>query len=487
MKKVLLLLTLCLVLLCAVLLVNTLRFTSRQVQVEPVRAVGVDEGAAAERLAQALRIQTVSYQDGAQTSGDAFLALHRHLEQAYPKTHATLGRELVSGYSLLYTWKGRNEKLKPVLLAAHQDVVPVEPETARRWSQPPFEGRISDGFVWGRGALDDKSGVLGLLEAVELLLGENFQPERTIYFAFGEDEEVGGELGAARVAELLRQRGVELEYVLDEGLAITEGILPDIDRPVALIGVAEKGHVSVELSAEVEGGHSSMPPQQTAIGILSAAVNRLEANQMPASIEGVQRQTFEHLGPEMPFGKRLVMANLWLFKPLVVRLLSASPSSNAAIRTTTAVTIIEGGLKENVLPSRARAVVNFRILPGDSVEGVLAHVRETVNDTRIRIAKFGTGAREPSAVSSTDTQGYQTVQKTIRQVFPETLVAPALVVAGTDSRHYSALTNHIYRFLPMRVRPEDVKRLHGVDERISVADYAGFVKFYYHLIRNSAQ
>lgn len=486
-KRILLVLSLCLLLLAAVLLINTLRFTSKQIQVAPIQPVSVDEGSVAPRLAQALRFQTVSYQDAAQMKGEEFLGLHKYLEETFPKVHSTLTKELVGDYSLLYTWKGRDERLKPVLLMGHQDVVPVEPETLANWEQPPFEGRIIQGHIWGRGALDDKFALLSIMEAVEMHLAQGFQPQRTIYLAFGHDEEVGGHGGAAKIAELLRKRNVELEYILDEGLSISEGILPDISKPVALIGIADKGYLSLELSVEVESGHSSMPPQQTAIGILSKAVSRLEERQMPASIDGVTHQMFDYIGPEMPFSKRLVMANLWLFKPLVARKLSTSPATNAGVRTTTAATIIEAGVKENVLPSRARAVVNFRPLPGDSIERVIAHVVEVINDPRVKVKKFGISNSEPTAISDVNASGFQIIQRTMRQVFPEALVAPALCVGGTDSDHYAKLSNNIYRFSPLRLHSEDLKRLHGINERTSIKDYAGSVKFYYQLISNSAQ
>lgn len=486
-KRILLVLALAVAVLASVLVVNTLRFTSRQIAVEPVQPLGVDEGAAAGRLAGALRFQTVSSEEAGRVRGEEFEGLHRYLEENFPKAHAALTRESVGDYSLLYTWRGQDESLKPVLLAAHQDVVPVGPETVAGWEQPPFEGRVAGGYVWGRGALDDKSNLLALMEAVEALVGEGFRPRRTVYLAFGADEEVGGAGGAARMAELLRARNVALEYVLDEGLAVTEGIIPDVSQPVATVGVAEKGFVSLELVVEGAGGHSSMPPPQTAVGILGAAVARLEERQMPASLDGVTRQLLEHVGPEMPFGKRLVMANLWLFGPLVVRKLAESPGTNAGVRTTTAATVIGGGVKENVLPASARAVVNFRILPGDRIESVVAHAREAVADPRVKINRLGAFAAEPSAVSGTDTAGFQTVRRTIRQLFPDTLVAPALVLGATDSRHYARLTTDIYRFSPMRVRREDVERIHGTNERISVKDYAACVKFYHQLMKNSAQ
>ena len=383
--------------------------------------------------------------------------------------------------------EGRDEKLRPILLMAHQDVVPVDPETLSGWQQPPFEGRIADGFVWGRGSLDDKFSLLGIMEAVEMHLARGLRPRRTIYLAFGHDEEIGGHRGAARIAELLAGRSGELEYVLDEGLAINEDLIPGLAKPVALVGVADKGYVSVALSVDVESGHSSMPPPQTAIGILSAAVSRLEAHPMPASVEGVQRQVLEHLGPEMPFGSRLLMANLWLFAPLVERKLSERPNTNAGIRTTTAATMFSAGIKENILPSQARAIVNFRILPGDSIEGVLGHVGRVIDDPRVRVEKLEASAGEPSAVSDVDTAGFRTIQRTLREVFPEVVVAPALCVGGTDSEHFAKLSNAVYRFSPLRLGPEDMNRLHGINERTSVKDYAGSVRFYHRLIANSAR
>ena len=485
-KRFFLVFALLLVLFASILVVKTLRFPSKQIRVEAIQPVVVDEGNAASRLAEALRFQTVSYQDVAQVKTQEFLSLHRYLEQAFPKVHSVLSKEVVADYSLLYIWRGRNEQLKPILLMAHQDVVPVEPQTLPDWQQPPFEGRIDDGHIWGRGALDDKFALISIMEAVEMHLAKGFQPERTIYLAFGHDEEIGGHNGAAKIAELLRLRNVAFEYVLDEGLAITDGVVPDLTTPVALIGVADKGYFSLELTVEIESGHASMPPEQTAIGVLSAAVTKLEAKPMPTNIEGVQRQTLEYLGPEMPFGKRLVMANLWLFKPIVARKLAASPSTNAGIRTTTAATIFESGIKENVLPTRARAVVNFRILPGDTSELVIAHVNEVVNDARVKVKRFGVSNSEPTPVSPVDTAGFQIIQRTMREVFVDVIVAPALCVGGTDSKHYIGLTNSIYRFSPIHLRPEDMKRLHGVNERTSIKDYAASVKFYYQLIHNSA-
>ena len=452
---------------------------------EPAGTVAVPEGAA-ERLAGAVRFRTISHGDPTAFDGAAFLALHDYLRASFPRVHAALRRETVASHSLLYTWEGSDPSLRPILLAGHLDVVPVEPGTERRWREEPFGGRVAGGFVWGRGAIDNKSTVLGTLEAVEMLLAAGFRPARTVYLAYGHDEEVGGMRGAREIAALLRRRGVELEMVLDEGGVIGDGVLPGVAAPTALVGIAEKGFVSVELRTRTAGGHSSLPPRQSAVGILSAAVARLEATPMPARLEGPTRQLFERVGPRFPPAQRAVFANLWATRRLVLRKLEGTPTTNAMVRTTTAVTIFQAGTKENVLPSQARAVVNFRILPGDSVADVLAHVRQAIADPRVEVGRTASFSAEPSPVSSTESASYRTLERTIRSVAPDAVVAPYLVVVVTDSRHYGPLSRNVFRFLPLRLTSDDLARMHGSDERIAVRDYADAIRFYRQLVVNAA-
>ncbi|HEX9940402.1 MAG TPA: M20 family peptidase [Thermoanaerobaculia bacterium] len=485
MRRILAVLGLALLVLIAVILVRTALVKSRQVQAEPVRDLTIDARAAAGRLAGALRFPTVSHEGGANVEAGAFLGLHQYLERSFPRVHAALAREPVADYSLLYTWKGRNPALPPILLMSHLDVVPVEPGTERQWVHPPFAGAIDRGYVWGRGALDDKVGVLGLLEAIETLLARGFQPQRTVYLAFGHDEEIGGRKGAAAIAALLERRGVRPELILDEGGAIIEGMVPGVDRPAAMVGTAEKGSLSVELVATSEGGHSSMPPPHTAIGRLSAAIARLEDNPMPARIGGATKRSFEYLAPEMPFGPRLVLANLWLFGPLAERQFASEPAGNARIRTTTAATIFQGGVKENVLPHRARAVVNFRILPGDTIAGVLRHVRTTVGPG-IKVAPVSPFNSEPSPESDVAAPAFGLIQKTLAQVFPGSVVSPNLLPGATDTRHYVRLSRNVYRFAPVRMKAEDLSRIHGTNERVGVENYGEVVRFYAQLLRNGA-
>ena len=485
MKKILAFLGLAILVLAAILLVRASTLESRQIKAEPVTDLGVDAKAAAQRLAGAVRFPTISHEGGQNVEAQAFLGLHRYLQASFPRVHQALRREVVAGYSLLYTWPGWKPDLPPILLMSHLDVVPVEPGTEKQWTHPPFSGAIADGYIWGRGTLDDKVSVLGVLEGVEMLLAQGFQPERTVLLAFGHDEEVGGLRGAATIAKLLESRGVRPAMILDEGGIIAKGMVDGLDSPVAMISTAEKGFVTVELTARGQGGHSSMPPRSTAIGRVAAAVQKLEQNPMPARIDGPTREAFEFLAPELPLGKRLPLANLWLFEPLVLKQFSGEPGSDARLRTTTAATMIRGGVKENVLPSEARAWVNFRILPGDSVESVLEHVREIVGPG-IQVAVSGVQATEPSPESQTDAGPFRLLQTTLSQVFPGTLASPNLLSGGTDTKHFQKLSQNVYRFIPVPVTAEDLERFHGTNERVGVQDYAGAVRFYAQLVRNAA-
>jgi carboxypeptidase PM20D1 len=486
MRKILGALLLLLIVLAAVALERTFTFHSRQPQAAPVAVESLDTAALAQRLAGALRFKTVSYQDSSQFDAREFEGFQRYLRATFPRLHAALKLENVNGYGLLYEWTGADPNLPPIVLLAHQDVVPVEPGTESRWTEPPFEGRIAGGYVWGRGALDDKGSLVGILEAVEHLVAAGAKPRRTVYLAFGHDEEVGGRRGAGRIADLLASRNVHPELVLDEGGALATGLVAGIAAPVALVGIAEKGYVTVRLTAQAEGGHSSMPPDETAVGILAAAIVRLEHQQMPRAIRGPTATMFDYLGPEMSFGPRLVMANRWLFGGILARQFGATPQGNAMLRTTTAPTVLQAGVKENVLPSSARALVNFRILPGDSVESVVEHVRQAVRDSRISVSPLEETKSNPSGVTSVDSEPFQLLARTIRQVIPGAVVTPWLVVGATDSRHYARLTPNVLRFMGTAITKDDLRRVHGTDERVGVQAYADAVRVYLQLLRNAA-
>lgn len=475
-----------LVLLALALGINMWRQGSRQVAVPPAPAPALDLNAAAARLAGALRLRTVSSLENPAASAAEFDALHAYLARHYPRVHATLQREVVGQQALLFTWKGRDVYAPPVAILSHQDVVPIAPGTEKAWSVEPFSGELKDGFIWGRGALDNKGNLFAQMEAIESLLGQGFQPQRTMYFAMGADEEVSGLRGAVPITELLQSRGVKLDWVLDEGLLVLDGVLPGLAKPAALIGVAEKGYATFFLSLDTAPGHSSMPPQKSAIGQMSAALARLEATPMPGAIRGVAGDMFGTLAPEMNGINRLMLSNLWLTAPLVQGQLEKSPSSNAMLRTTTALTIVRAGNKDNVLPGRAEAAVNFRVLPGDTLASVQAHLRQALGNDAIQIKPYP-GNAEPSPISPTAHEGYRRVERAVREVFPEAVVAPGLMTAATDSRHFTSLSPAVYRFSPIRVSGEDLARFHGTNERLSVAAYGDMIRFYLQVLRGDAQ
>ena len=484
---------LCLVLLLGgVLAVNTLRKGSQQIGVTPLAALAVDEAAVAARLGEAVQLRTISSREDADLNADQFKLFHALLQAKFPKVHSTLKREVVGDLSLLYTWEGSNPKAQPVLFLAHQDVVPVAPGTEGDWKLPPFSGEVKDGFVWGRGSWDDKGNLMSQLEAAEMLLASGYKPERTIYFAFGADEEVSGLRGAAKISALLAERKVRAGLVIDEGLMVLDGMMPGITKPTALIGVAEKGYMSLVLKVSATPGHSSMPPEKgtSAVAMMSAALKRLDDEQLPAGITGVAKEMFDTLAPEMSGFSRVALSNLWLFGPLIKKQLEVSPGTNALMRTTTALTIVNAGNKENVLPGRGEATINFRLLPGDTKEQVLEHAR-TVVAQAVGKGKYELvvlpGAVDASKVAPTASPEYKLLNKTIREVFPDALVAPGLMVAATDSIHYSPISDDIFKFSPIRANVQDLKLFHGTNERLSIKNYADAIRFYHRLMSESAK
>jgi carboxypeptidase PM20D1 len=482
MKRLLVLLLLAGAALAGVLGFNAWRARPLAVTIERL-ALPLDEAALARRLAAAIAIPTLSPTRDAPAL-DAFHALQAQLAADFPRTHAGLERETVNGASLLYRWPGR-AACAPLLLAAHQDVVPIEPGTESDWTHAPFSGAIADGYVWGRGAIDDKASLLAILEAVEHLLGTGFVPACPVWLAFGHDEEVGGDAGAKAIAARLQARGVVPAFVLDEGGALTQGTFAGLDVPLATIGVAEKGYLSVRLSARGEGGHSSMPPRHSAIGRVAAAVARLEADRPAAALGAVQRELLARVAPHLPFGKRLVLANLWISGPLVESLLGAVPASDATLRTTTAPTMFHAGVKDNVLAQQAEAIVNFRIRPGDSIAGVLAHVRAAVDDPQVEVEAYGGFGSEPTAPAPWDNAAFALIESALRSASAEAqlVVAPYVTNGATDARHYAALTPNLYRFAPFKLMPDELAAFHGTDERIAITEHARAVRFYVALLR----
>jgi carboxypeptidase PM20D1 len=488
MRRILLGIATALVLLVAVVVGRTLMVPVYKPV--PAREVSAfDANTVAQHLADAVKFRTISWQDGAPAediaaSGAAFIAFRDWIETTYPNVAKTLTREIVSDYSLLYTWKGVEPALKPVLLMSHSDVVPVVPGTEKNWTHDPFAGVIADGHIWGRGTMDTKNGIIGMLEAAEALIAKGFQPKRTIMFAFGHDEEIGGRNGNAKIAALLVERKIELEFVVDEGGMISNGALPGIAAPVALVGIAEKGSVTLELTAKSAGGHSSAPPaiKETAIGRLAHAIEKLgDTPPFESGFDDTTRGTVVGMMPATSFMSRMAVANLWLFEPLVERALAGSTGGAAQLHTTIAPTIVVGGVKDNVLPPEAKARINFRIHPRDTVDGVVEKVKAALADNQVDVSIAGAG-REPSPISDKSGEQFAHIKRTLESVRPGVLVVPNLVIAGTDSRYYFPLTKNVFRMIPNELGQGDLERFHGTNERVSISSTRQVADYFYTLM-----
>ncbi len=466
------------ILLLIALVLKTAFYTSKQVNIKNVEIAGVSESSVA-HLGMAIGFKTISNMDNNLVDTAVFRAFHSFLETAYPLVHQNMGKELFNHSALLYKIEGSNKSLKPIVLLAHQDVVPVVEE---EWDEAPFSGKIENGVIWGRGALDNKGSLIAIMEAMEMLFNLGFQPERTTYLAFGDDEEVGGN-GAIAMAAELEKRGVDAEMVLDEGMVITKGIVPMIEQPVATIGTSEKGYLTVELACKYEGGHSSMPNAETAISILSNAIVKVTENRPAATFTQPVNDFMGFIGPEISWPARVVFANKWLLGGILKGIYTSSSPGNATVRTTTAPTMVSGGIKDNVLPTTAKATINFRLLPNISTDELVKYLRKVIDDWRVDITVLE-GAREPAPVSSVETYAFSTIQKTVGQVFEGTLVAPTLMLGSSDSRHYSKVSKNIYRFAPYQLRNEDLATIHGANEKISIENYQAMIRFYYQLIKN---
>lgn len=472
MKKIIYSLSGLFAVLAIILLFNTLTLTSRQVEPDELDRPDIPV-VVFQHLSEAVRFQTISFSEDSEPDSASFNGFHRFLESTFPLVHQNLDLEKVNQYSLLYTWKGTDPSKKPLILMSHQDVVPVDQPTLGDWEAGPFEGKITDTHIIGRGTMDDKGSLMAVMESVEMLLKEGFAPSRTLYLAFGHDEEVGGSNGAARIASHLKEKGVRAAMTLDEGGFIAEDMIPGVESPVAMVNLAEKGFASFRLIVETRGGHSSQPPRDNTIGMLARAIVELENNQLPYKLVEPINYQFDYMGAELPFFKKLAFANPWMFKKPILEALNA--------HTTTAPTIIEGGVKNNVIPTVAEATINFRILPGETIESVQAHIQTTVGD-KIKVEPVGF-LTNPSPVSGIDSKAFTDLEKTIRSVFPTTIVVPGLVGGGTDARYFYEISDDVYRFYPIRIGPESMTRFHGIDEKISKENYLEIIEFTYQLIR----
>ena len=433
------------------------------------------------KLQALVRIPTVSDRDPARVDSGAFDRLHEELRRLFPLLHDRLELTRVGTHGLLFHWPGRAAD-KPVVLMAHLDVVPVDESAA--WQHPPFGADIADGAVWGRGTLDDKGCVTAICEAVERLLEAGREPAQDVWLSFGCDEEVSGTSAVAAVDALVR-RGVQPWLVLDEGGAVAHDAFPGVKRPVAAIGVAEKGSTSVELRVEGRGGHASTPARNGPTVRLARAVLRIDRSPMPARLPDTTVELMRRLAPHLPLPFRPLVGHADRVRPLLAMVLTSAGAEAAALaRTTFAVTTLSGSPALNVIASSATAGVNIRVMPGDSVDDVLAHLRKVVDDRDVEITVLERG--EASAVSPVD-EVFEHVAGLVAEHFPDAVVAPYVQTGATDSRHFTRICEHVYRFAPFRMSKAHRRALHSYDERLDVDAFLAGIDWYQALIEGPAE
>lgn len=443
----------------------------------------VDVAMAAQHLGEAVRFQTVSHQDKAEDQPAEWDRLHAWLQATYPDAHRVMTREVVDGHALVYTWKGTEPALPPIVLMAHQDVVPVTPGSEGAWTHPPFDGAVADGAVWGRGSIDDKGSLVTLFEALDGLAKAGFTPRRTVILVSGHDEEVRGG-GARAAAALLKARGVKAQFVLDEGMVVVADH-PVTHAPVALIALAEKGYATLTVTAPAVGGHSSAPPPQTGVATLAKAVLAIADKPFPMRFSGPGADMLKSLAPHASPTVKMAAANTWLFSPLLVKETSRTPAGAAMLHTTIAPTMLKGSPKENVLPQDAEAWINYRIAPGDTSADVMARAKRAVGDLPVKLAWVKT-PDEPSKVSSTSSEGWKTLSALAADE-SKAPVAPALMTAASDSRYMGPIADDIYRFQPLLLSVKDTEMIHGTNEHMTLANVERMVRFYQRLVETAAR
>lgn len=446
-------------------------------------AQAFDTASAAARLGESIRFQTISHQEPLDNRPEEWTKFQAWLTKTYPRFHETAVRELIADRTLLYRWEGSDKSAQPIIVMAHQDVVPVTPDTEKDWKYPPFAGTIAEGAVWGRGSIDDKGSLIGLFESLEGLAASGFKPKRTIYLVAGHDEEIGG-TGARTVAALFAKRGVMALFTIDEGsLVMTDA--PVIKGPAILIGIAEKGYATLQVDAPAKGGHSSMPPKEIGTVNLAKAVVAINQNQFPARLNGPAAGMIEVLMDRAGGMSRVAVANRWLFDGMIKQIMMASPSSAAMLHTTIAPTMLTGSPKENVLPQTATAKINYRIAPGDTSDDILKRASMAVGNLPVKLS-LSERSRPPTGVSSTDSLGWKLIRAAAESEAKGAVVAPFLVVAGTDSRSMSGVSNDVYRFQPIQLKSSETGMIHGTNEHMTLDNLARMIRFYSRLIATAA-
>lgn len=441
-------------------------------------------------LSDAIKIRTIASDDPETMNWEPFIEFHDFLRERYPLIHEKLSLKVFHNEkgAMLFKWEGKNTSLEPIALLSHQDVVPISEGTWDDWVNPPFDG-VDDGeFIWGRGALDMKNHLIAVCEAVETLLEEGFEPERTVYLCFGHNEEVMTSIdsGAVTICNYFKENGIHLDSIIDEGGAILPiNIKGVINKNLCGIGLGEKGYADVEVAINAKGGHSSASPNHTAIGQLAECVRDIENHQFKGQLSPMMMQLFDKLARNCSYPVRLVSSNYKLLSPVILKILEAIPAGASMVRTVTGVTMASGSPAPNVLPQRATVNVNFRMFPGETIDDVTTHLKKVIRNKKAEIT-VRPGWKNPSAISPTDSRAFKAMEEIGTAINPDNIVAPYLVMGGTDACHYEPVCENIYRFSPFLVNTELLLTTHGTNERIPVSCMADGVAFFKRYIRRLA-
>ena len=465
------------IVLCAI---HTIAFVPKKEEERKYEEANIDKDSAINSLAELVKCKTVSYYEHEKEDDAEFEKLINKLPELFPNVFKNLSfKRFEIGRALLFHWKGKEEGPVTVLMA-HYDVVPVELD---QWTHKPFDAEISDGIMWGRGTLDTKVTFNGILSAAENLLKQNFTPKRDIYFAFSGGEEVNGP-GAKEIVKYFKENNIELECVVDEGGAVVKDVFPGVKEECGLIGIAEKGLMNLKFEVNSNGGHASAPSPHTPVGVLSNACCNIENNPFKMHIDGPAALMFDTLGRHSSLLYRIIFANLWLFKPVLNILCKKKGGElNALVRTTCAFTQMSGSKAPNVIPPTASMVANFRLNPSDTTESAINYVKKAINNKDVTVTM--PEGYNPSRVSRVDVDGYKKVKEAIEDTWRGCLVSPYLMVQCSDSRHYSSISDRVYRFSAMDLTSEERKTIHGNDEHIRLETIGRAVEFFYRVIKNS--
>ncbi|ANF49782.1 peptidase [Chryseobacterium glaciei] len=507
MKKLLLIVLGIIIVLIIILLIKTFTYPFKKNNSNAAKEWKVVKNdSAVQRLSNGIKIATISTGELGDFDYSTFDTFKEYLKKSYPELYQNTENYEVNEYGLVFKLKGSQPNLEPILFLSHMDVVPpgdgdiknkeeniFKPDdkvlsrvtkVAEDWDYAPFSGAVANGRIYGRGTIDMKGMLFSLMESMTNLIKNKHVPQRDIYLAFGFDEEVGGQKGALQIANHFKKQGLKFDAVYDEGgLVLEKGSVKGIDSDVAVIGCAEKGFLSAKIKVKGLGGHSSMPPMESAIGKAAIIMQRLEKSQMKPEITPLIKEFFNNIGGVMPFTSRLAISNQWLLKSLLLSQLEKNNSTNALIRTTTALTMMKGSDAPNVLSPEVEFVVNFRILPGNTIKDVKQHIAEATKGFDVEVEEVD-NTREASAVSPTNTKAFQLIQAGIKEIYPNAIAAPYLTMAATDAYKYQIVSKNVYRFMPIKINNSEQQSIHSTNEYISIENYLKMIHYFEFIMKN---